>query len=196
MIKSIIRFFKGYLSVTFLNDALRRLKFNVSPLWTDSCLGKILLPCLSISEKIYPVLKCPPCGRRIRGMKKKTVLSSLSPVWPLILCGFAAGCLGLPSAQTWFQPGIYEGTGRGYRGVVRVRVQVSASGIEDIEIMDHREDGFAAAAMEELRDTVLEYGTTDIDAVAGATVSSRGFLRALESALETAKTMAPGTGGP
>ena len=116
-------------------------------------------------------------------------------VWLPVLCGFAAGCLGLPSAQRWFQPGIYEGTGRGYRGTIRVQVRVSASGMEDIEILDHREDRFAAAAMEELRDAALEYGATDIDAVAGATVSSKGFLRALENALEAAKTAAPETGG-
>lgn len=98
------------------------------------------------------------------------------------------GCLGSGFVrEAGFVPGIYEGTGRGYRGTIRVQVQVSPAGIEDIVISDHRELSWPGlAAMEELLELVLAYGSTDLDAVSGATFSSRGFLEALDNALEKA----------
>jgi uncharacterized protein with FMN-binding domain len=68
-----------------------------------------------------------------------------------------------------------------------VRVQVSAAGIENIEIISHSEWPYPGlAAMEELLELVLEDGTTDVDAVSGASFSSRAFLDAVDDALEKA----------
>ena len=101
----------------------------------------------------------------------------------------ALGCLGAGSfLQASYAPGTYEGTGRGYRGPIRVQVQVSPDGIEDIVISEHRESAYpGAAAMEELLEAVLETGSTDLDAVSGATYSSRGFLEAVEDAVGRAR---------
>ena len=111
----------------------------------------------------------------------------------LALC-FAAliySCLSQNSSvglNLGYRPGIYEGSGQAYRGPVHVRVQITPSGIEDIEITDHREGFFPGlAAMEELLDLVLIEGNTDLDAVSGATVSSRGFLDAVNDALDKAR---------
>jgi len=111
-----------------------------------------------------------------------------------IMCIFAAlmlfaGCLGSGSVrEAGYMPGIYEGSGRGYRGPVHVRIQIAQAGIEYIAIISHRESIFPGlAAMEELLDAVLEYETTDLDVVSGATFSSRGFLEAVESALKKAR---------
>ena len=103
----------------------------------------------------------------------------------LAVCILFSGCLGSgPIQEAGFEPGIYEGSGRGYRGPIHVRLQVSPAGIEDIVITDHRETIYpGAAAMEELLDMVLEYGSTDLDAVSGATFSSKGFLEAVDEAL-------------
>jgi uncharacterized protein with FMN-binding domain len=93
--------------------------------------------------------------------------------------------LGSPSArEAGYAPGVYEGDGSGYRGPIRVRIQVSSAGIDDIAIVSHQESGFPGlAAMEELLEQVLEIGETDLDAISGATYSSRGFLYAVEDAL-------------
>jgi len=86
-----------------------------------------------------------------------------------------------------YTPGVYEGSGMGFRGRIHVQVQVSAAGIDDIAILGHGESSYpGAAAMEELLETVLETGSTDLDAVTGATFSSRGFLDAVEDALRKA----------
>ena len=79
---------------------------------------------------------------------------------------------------------VYEGTAQGYRGQIQVQVRVSGGSITEIVIVDSEEDRFVGgAAMEELLDMVIQYNTTDIDAITGATESSRGFLKAVENAI-------------
>ena len=97
-----------------------------------------------------------------------------------------AGCAGTAFVREInLAPGSYEGTGQGYRGPIIVRVEASAAGIEDIAIISHSESAYPGlAAMEELMEQVLETGSTDLDAISGATYSSRGFLEAVEDALK------------
>ena len=127
-------------------------------------------------------------------MKVKRVLFLLS-VGCLGAFLLISGCLGGGQIlETVYRPGTYEGTGQGYRGPIHVRVQISQAGIEDIIIISHREGAFpGAAAMEELLDMVLMEGTTDLDAISGATFSSRGFLEAVEDALAKARLRANST---
>lgn len=85
-----------------------------------------------------------------------------------------------------YQQGIYEGESRGFRGSVKVKLFISETGIEDIEITENSEDAWAVLAMEEMRELVLESGSTDIDVVSGATISCSAFLNATENALSGA----------
>ena len=98
---------------------------------------------------------------------------------------FVSGCFASAFVRDLgYVPGVYEGQGRGYRGPIHVRVQISPGGIEDIEITRHGESPFPGlAAMEELLEGVLETGSTDLDLISGASFSSRGFLEAVEDAL-------------
>ena len=114
-------------------------------------------------------------------------------LFPLFLGSLAVlpllqSCLGLALVrETGYIPGTYEGKGRGYRGPIYVRLQTSYAEIEDIIITGHQESIYpGVAAMEELLEAVLEIGSTDLDAVSGATYSSRGFLEAVEDALAKA----------
>jgi uncharacterized protein with FMN-binding domain len=114
----------------------------------------------------------------------------VKPRFPVTLffCGLSAltlACLSSPSAgEAGYTPGTYEGIGSGYRGQIHVQVQTSVAGVEDIAIVSHQESNFPGfAAMEELLEQVLETGETDLDAISGATYSSRGFLQAVEDAL-------------
>ncbi|GHT69155.1 hypothetical protein FACS1894110_18090 [Spirochaetia bacterium] len=87
-----------------------------------------------------------------------------------------------------YRDGIWEGAAQGYRGTVRVLVNISYGQIQGIELDEHREDpSVGGAAMEELLDLVLEYNSVDLDAVSGATESSAGFLAAVEAALRSAQ---------
>ena len=107
--------------------------------------------------------------------------------------GFALTLLALVAAGcAMFRPGrveqaadnVYEGIGRGFRGLIRVLVRMENGSIAAIDIVDSNEDySVGGAAMEELLDLVIAYNTTDLDAVSGATESSKGFLEAVENAI-------------
>ena len=80
----------------------------------------------------------------------------------------------------------FEGTGRGYRGPITVQVYMIGDSFTEIIIVDSVEDRFIGAeAMDELIDMVILYNTFDLDAVSGATETSRGFLEAVENAIMT-----------
>jgi fumarate reductase flavoprotein subunit/urocanate reductase len=68
-----------------------------------------------------------------------------------------------------------------------VEVRIASGLIQEIGIVSHREDPFTGGeAMAELLELVLDYQTTDLDAVSGATESSAAFLTAVEEALRRA----------
>ena len=135
--------------------------------------------------------------KRVRKLlqKRRPVLMALfSLIFGIPAAGIlGAGCTGSAFARQngnffGYTPGIYEGSAGGFRGPIHVQVEVSPAGIEDIAITGHEEWIYpGAAAMEELLDLVLETGSTDLDAVSGATFSSRGFLEAVEDALTQAQ---------
>jgi len=78
----------------------------------------------------------------------------------------------------------YQGAAMGYRGMIHVRVGFEQGTITDITVIESREDqAIGGAAIEELTDLVLMYNTTEIDAVSGATETSKGFLEAIENAI-------------
>jgi Na+-translocating ferredoxin:NAD+ oxidoreductase RnfG subunit len=77
-----------------------------------------------------------------------------------------------------------EGAAMGYRGMIHVRVSLKQGAITEITVIESREDrAIGGAAMEELTDLVLMYNTTELDAVSGATETSKGFLEAIENAI-------------
>jgi len=100
----------------------------------------------------------------------------------LVLLVIVSGCAILKSSLS-DEGEIYTGTGQGYRGQITVQVWMNANQITDI-VVDSVEDRFVgAAAMEELAELVITYNSTDIDTISGATISSRGFLEAVENAI-------------
>ena len=103
----------------------------------------------------------------------------------LILLFILSGCLilGASFADTSGCE-FFEGTAQGYRGPITVQVLMRGNHIIDIFIIDSREDSFiGSAAIDELVDMVIMYNSTDLDAVSGATISSKGFLEAVENAI-------------
>lgn len=98
----------------------------------------------------------------------------------LILLIIMSGCAVFKSSQTDGDE-IFTGAGQGYRGPVTVQVMMNGNQIIDISIIDSAEDRFTA--MEELADLVVAYNSVNIDAVTGATESSRGFLEAVQNAI-------------
>jgi fumarate reductase flavoprotein subunit len=83
-----------------------------------------------------------------------------------------------------YEDAFYEGAAMGYRGMIHVRVGFEQGTITEITVVESREDqAIGGAAIEELTDLVLMYNTTELDAVSGATETSKGFLEAIENAI-------------
>jgi uncharacterized protein with FMN-binding domain len=73
-----------------------------------------------------------------------------------------------------------------------VEVRIASGLIQEIGIAPHQEDPFTGGeAMAELLELVLDYQSTDLDAISGATESSAGFLAAVEEALGQAARREP-----
>ena len=111
-------------------------------------------------------------------------------LFSILLLGLLFGCMSLGknseqaiSEQT--NTGVLlEGSGMGYRGPIDVQVRMSGGSIIEIVIVDSIEDRFVGgSAIEELIDMVIEYNSTDIDVISGATVTSKGFLDAVFNAI-------------
>lgn len=87
-----------------------------------------------------------------------------------------------------YAAGIYEGKAQGFGGEVAVKVEVDSTKIKTIEALSHQEtEGIGASAIEQLTKTVAEKQTTQIDAIGGATISSKAFIKATENALARAR---------
>ncbi|MCL2211790.1 MAG: FMN-binding protein [Treponema sp.] len=101
----------------------------------------------------------------------------------LVLIILICGCAAL-SSRNAAAGEVCEGIGQGYRGPIAVQVCINDGIITDIVVTDSAEDkNVGEAAMEELIDLVVLYNSTDIDAVSGATETSKGFLEAVRNAI-------------
>lgn len=97
-----------------------------------------------------------------------------------------------------FKAGTYEGTAAGFNGDITAVVTVSDDKIESIEFRKHQESiGVSDPAFNKLPSAIIEHQTVALDTVSGCTVSSKGILESVKSALlaagatEAAITKAP-----
>lgn len=80
--------------------------------------------------------------------------------------------------------GTYEGEGTGKGGTIKVELTIKDSEITDIKVLEHQETPGYADAMDKLRETMIATNQIDVDMVSGATLSSTGFLQAVNNAFE------------
>lgn len=83
--------------------------------------------------------------------------------------------------------GIYQGEAMGYIDDVRVEITVAAGKITDAVVTQHRENRPKTALTAMPRAIVARQGIEGIDAVTGATVTSRAVLNAARQALDKAR---------
>ncbi len=86
-----------------------------------------------------------------------------------------------------YKAGTYEGVGKGNNGPIKVKVRVSATAIEAIDIVEQGETpAIASGALKSIPEAIVAGQTLAVDAVAGATRCSEGILGAVEQALAAA----------
>ena len=90
-------------------------------------------------------------------------------------------------AEIAFTPGTYEGTAAGYNGDVVLSVTFSEDAIESIEVVSSAEtEHVGDVAYDILFPEIIEYTSTGVDAVSGATFTSRAVFNAVNAAAEQA----------
>lgn len=105
----------------------------------------------------------------------------------LVLC-LLIGCLMVPAMASDLQDGTFEGTGQGFGGDLTVSVTIENGAIAAVEILSHGETaGISDPAINTLPEAIVEAGSTEVDTVAGATMSSKGILAAVDSALNASR---------
>ena len=93
-------------------------------------------------------------------------------------------------AGLWYNDGIYAAEGKGIGGKVPVEVSIKGGVIASVTVGDNSEtQGIGSKAIEQLPDAIVKAnGTEDVDAVSGATVTSKAIFTAVEDCLEQAGT--------
>lgn len=86
-----------------------------------------------------------------------------------------------------YKDGIYHGKGKGYKGPIKVKVTVSEGIIKDIKITKHKEDNPKSAIKKIPAEIIKKQSVAEIDAVSGATYTSKAILRAVTKALNKAE---------
>ncbi len=88
-----------------------------------------------------------------------------------------------------YKDGEYEGEGKGNNGPIAVKVTVADGKISAVEVTEHAETEniYESAEGTVIDSIVANNGTAGVDAVTGATNSSRGIMEAVDNALADAK---------
>ena len=125
---------------------------------------------------------------------KKSILCLLLALCMIMTCAFAEAPV--------YQAGTYEAAAAGFGGDVVVKVTVDEAKILDIQVEGKDEtDGIGTKAIDMLPAAMLEQQSADVNAIAGATFTSKAIRLAVQECLDQAmgvsgeKTvaMAPGT---
>jgi len=92
------------------------------------------------------------------------------------------------SGDLSFTPGTYTGSAQGYNGPVELSVTFSDSAVTGIEVVSEAETGHVGTpAYDILFPDIIEANGTGVDALSGATFTSRAIKEAVNAAAEQAK---------
>lgn len=95
-----------------------------------------------------------------------------------------------PSA---YKDGTYYGTGTGFGGTLKVKVEISGGKIASIQIVENQDGSEYISKASALINTIIQNQSTNVDTVSGATYSSVGIIQAVRDALSQAAVNTSGT---
>jgi uncharacterized protein with FMN-binding domain len=121
-------------------------------------------------------------------MKEKDLLllALIGILFALIIGCAASTIVGGPVPQGSLKDGIYDGEAKDGPVKALVKITVQNQRIMDIQLIEHR-TWKGKKAEDIVLDRIIEEQSTRVDAVAGATVSSRAIMNAVENAVQKAK---------
>ena len=104
-----------------------------------------------------------------------------------MVAGTTAALADAPAPAAGFVPGTYTGTGKGISSDVTVTVTVDETSVTDVVVDASGETAnIGAAAADELASQLLAAGSSEIDGVSGATITSDAAKTAMDAALAAA----------
>lgn len=105
--------------------------------------------------------------------------------WATLVIALVVLAMAAPALA--YAPGGYEGTGQGNNGEVTVKVTFTEDAIETIEVVAHQETpGISDAAFDKLPAQIIAGQTLAVDAVAGATNTSKAVIAAVADCVSQA----------
>ncbi|HWR72579.1 MAG TPA: FMN-binding protein [Nitrospirota bacterium] len=102
-------------------------------------------------------------------------------------CGMAA-VTGGPLLPERLRDGTFEGTAGSWPNRAKVRVTVLDGRVSRIDLLSHFSSWVGNRAEETVPARIIERQSTDVDAVTGATNSSRVIMNAVQAAVEQASS--------
>ncbi|SHI56336.1 urocanate reductase [Clostridium amylolyticum] len=83
--------------------------------------------------------------------------------------------------------GVYTGEGEGKGGKIVTEITIKDSIIKEIKVIEsHDTEGLSEAAIKEMIDKVIANNSPDVDMVSGASITTKGLMEAINSALAKA----------
>ncbi|WP_018213190.1 FMN-binding protein [Desulfitobacterium hafniense] len=119
-------------------------------------------------------------------MKRTKLLALLCIIISIIF--LAAGC-GDSADSRLYKDGTYEGvSNKGIQPGLKVAVTIQDDMITEIKVVENKEtQGIGTNAIDQLPGKIIEAQSTEVDSVAGASLSSNAIKEAVTLALEQAK---------
>lgn len=122
-------------------------------------------------------------------MQSKKRIKVIGVVVALIVATLLAGCAQTPAttAKAAFKAGTYTASAKGMGGDVKVSVTFSATDIVSVKVDQHNETpGVGDAAIKTIPGKIVQGQTLNVDVVAGASISSKAILAAVEECVKKA----------
>jgi uncharacterized protein with FMN-binding domain len=113
-------------------------------------------------------------------MKKLVNIVTVTVLVEALLVGCSSGK---------YKNGTYEGIGRGASSDIKVSVEVASGKIKNVKLVEQKETKTLVEGVEQniIPEIIKKQGTEGVEAISGATNSSKGVLDAVNKALEQAK---------
>ena len=112
-------------------------------------------------------------------MKRITKIVSTIVIAATLLAGCGSGK---------YTDGTYTGEGQGASGVIKVEVKVEKGKIAEVNLVEHNETKTLVDGVKEnlVPEIIEKQSTEGVEAISGATNSSKGVIEAVNKALESA----------
>ncbi|WP_461204966.1 FMN-binding protein [Clostridium sp. DL1XJH146] len=96
--------------------------------------------------------------------------------------------LPLSKIQHIYEDGVYEGIGEGHHGDIKVSVLIEDSRIRGVKIIEEQETPeLMEIVYANIPERVIKANSSDVKVVAGATLTSKGLINAIEDAIDKAR---------